>query len=357
MSARRSALHLLTLASITVLGGCQSPARHVAALLPSTELIHLHDTINSSTSDRATLYTSAIIAAAGPFDVALPSWNIDAPPEASFVVELRARSVTGAWSRWLHIGDWGDAVPPRAARTTKCLLGRVDVDVFTAVAPCDAVQLRVRAAGEMAAPLHIRRLVISLRRSEQQPDAGPWPISAEAVRLDVPFRNQVTGRTELLGRICNPASVAMLLTWHGLDTPVEVVAERCHDAAHDIYGGWPRAVQAAYTLGLPGYIHHLTTWGELRDHLAAGRPLVASIRVTRDYPELPYGAIGGHIVVITGLDAAGNVYLNDPAFTDAAKGQFRVPRAVMQEIWLRPGGVTYIFDSPRTAARPRHEGD
>jgi len=317
------------------------------------ELWVFADPVELRADGAAVVHAGRVITSRRPFQTVLPSWNVEVREGASFVVELRVRGAAGEWSQWLHVGDWGDEVPPLDERVTRCADGHVDVDVFIGDRPCTALQYRVRASG---AAVRLQRVALALVEAD---DATTWADGDDgvmpAVRLDVPFRNQVTDHPELLGRLCGPASLAMVLAYHGVDVPVGVVARLCHDPRHDIYGGWPRTVQAAHMLGLSGRVESVSDWSVVRCHLAAGRPLIAAVRVERDYDELPYGAIGGHLVVVTGLAVDGTVSINDPAFDTPERGRFGVPRAVMESIWLRQGGVALVLEGPAGAPAPRKD--
>lgn len=293
-------------------------------------------------------YTSPVVTPARPFDSVILSWNVDVPVGASFVVHLRVQTTAGEWSPWLHAGDWGADVPPLDERVVACAMGEVAVDVFEAATPCAALQYRVQATASKPVVVHLRRMAISLRLAEARDvdsdgDRTKTRPVAETVRLDVPFHNQVTPKAHRFGYICSPTSVAMVLAYWGVDTSVDAVADLCYDDAHQIYGGWPRAVQAAYTLGIRGYVTRISDWSEVAEHLAAGQPLIVSMQVRRDYPELPYGAVGGHLVVVTGLDADG-VYLNDSALRKPADGQYRIARHVLERVWLQENAVAYVLD-------------
>lgn len=303
------------------------------------------------------LYESPVIAAGRPFNEVLLSWNVDTPAGAGFCVELRiGRSADGLWSPYLYVGDWGDTLPP-AERLVTCPQGRIDVDYFRSPERFDRAQYRLRAVGHPDCPteLRIRRIAVCLSDltgippsvAPPEDPAAPAPPAAWQRRLPVPFRSQATDNPDHAGRICNPASVAMVLAYRGRDLPTAAVAAACHDPAHDIYGNWPRSIQAAYSLGLPGYATRLSDWAAVERLIAADQPLVITIRVNApgDLAGAPYRTTDGHVLVLTGFDADGNVAVNDPAARTAERGCLTYRRADLERVWMRErGGVAYVLE-------------
>jgi hypothetical protein len=136
----------------------------------------------------------------------------------------------------------------------------------------------------------------------------------------------------------------MLLAHRGIDRPTREVAERAWDPVHEIYGNWPRNVQAAYSLGVPGYVTRFVCWADVERMIAAGQPIIASIAVKEGQLHgAPYTQTAGHLLVITGFDDKGDVCVNDPAARDAETGQTVYKRAEMQTVWLDRGGTAYVL--------------
>lgn len=312
---------------------------------------------------------TGVIEAPFAFNEAVVSWNIDAPRGAGFEVELCVGR-NDNWSPWLFIGaDAGpDGTAPAFEKTTSFAHGAVDIDYFRSNQAFDRAQLRVRRSDTGPTP-RVARLAVcfsdTIRRDTNV--AVNQPTSADATaddwrkRLDVPFRGQTTSQPELAGRICSPASVAMVLAYYGVDRPTEVVAAACFDEAHDIYGNWPRAIQAAYNLGAAGYLTRISDWRDVERHIAAGRPLIASIRVKKpgDLRGAPYETTDGHLIVITGFTRDGQVCVNDSAAADAASGRLVYQRDDLENVWMRgSGGLTYVLtprDSTDTPLRATAE--
>lgn len=289
------------------------------------------------------------------FNEVLLSWNVATPPGTGFCVEMRVgRRVDDTWSPWLHVGEWADA-PPDTARQTQFDHGRIDVDYFRSDERFDRLQYRVLAASVtgQSQTLRIDRVAMCVSDLTGIPPALPRspacpPDSATAARrrLPVPFRSQITDRPELAGRICNPTSVAMVLAYRGVERPTGEVADACYDEKHEIYGSWPRSIQAAYAFRVPGYLTRFSDWAEVEQMIANDQPLVISIRL-REGDRLrgaPYRTTEGHLMVLAGFDESGDVHVNDPALTMPEEGCYTVPREDLETAWMRnTGGVTYVL--------------
>jgi uncharacterized protein YvpB len=288
-----------------------------------------------------------------PFRELLPSWNVEAPVGTAFVVELRVDAVgEGAWSPWMHVGDWGERklLPALLDRVVTCPGGRVDVDVFRGERTFAAAELRVRAFGRAEGPpVQVKR--ISACFSDRERAVAPLePLERRplGVVLDVPLRSQKSERAEIASRICSPTSVAMLLNFRGVNVPTIDVAARAYDAAHEIYGVWPRNVQTAYSYGVPGYVARFSDWGAVERAIAAGTPIVASIGVKKgQLAGAPYETTAGHLIVIVGFDAEGNCIVNDPASPALLLERRTYARRDMETVWMERGGTAYVLEARR----------
>lgn len=179
------------------------------------------------------------------------------------------------------------------------------------------------------------------------------------IELDVPTFSQRVQRPDIAGRICSPTSLAMVLAAYGVEPSagepsfvgrsfVEKVAERARDPRHDLYGNWPRNVQAAWSFGVPGYVTRFDDWNAVVRHFEAGRPVVASIGVEAgQLSGAPYASTAGHLIVLCGFDADGDVLVNDPAAEDAASVRRSYARSELDVVWLERGGTAYVLERPR----------
>ncbi len=304
-------------------------------------------------------FESAPIETAIKFNELILSWNIDTPPAAGFCVEVQVgRRFHGSWSPWLYVGNWGEAVP-KGDRVVRFDGGRIDVDYFTSDGRFDRFRYRVRSVAPAAEGtiLRVKRIAACVSDLTGHPDS--WtPVLHSPPRLDpqrwqrrlaVPFRSQFTRRPEIAGRICSPASLAMVLAFFGKEHATLDVADACQDPEHQIYGNWPRNIQAAFSLGVPGYVTRFSDWRDVEVSIAQGRPIIASIRFDRPgvISAAPYSTTDGHLIVICGFDAEGNVEVNDSAVGEPERGMLKYARIELEEAWFGgSGGVAYVLLPP-----------
>ena len=295
--------------------------------------------------------TSATVINAERFDEALVSANMEIPDGAGAAVDIQVGTTEGAgWSPWLRVASWGEpttgGTPQREFLDRESgTCGKVDVDYFTSSNHFGALRYRVRATTNK---VQVKRVSVCrtdsrgwlTRRTNWVPRAiGP---------IDVPFRSQKTPDASLSGRLCSPTSVAMVLAYRGVDAPIIEVAKRAHDANEDIYGNWPRNIQAAYALGVPGYLTRIDRWETVERCFHAGQPIIASIITSPgELVNAPYAKTAGHLIVLRGFDGRGGVYVNDPASPEAASGQLVYSIADLTNVWMyRTGGTAYILLDP-----------
>jgi hypothetical protein len=294
-------------------------------------------------------YESRVLEIPAGFNDALLSWNLDCPARAGCAVELRVgHKRDESWSPWMHVASSGDYdVGVEASMGDRDFIdGKIDVDYFTSSQLWDRVQYRIRARSDanfQRAELQVRRVVLCLsRRVDGVAPSSPAP--HEHARIAVPFRSQKAEKADIAGKICSPTSVSMVMAYRGVDKPTAEVAERIFDPVHEIYGNWPRAVQGAYSFGVPGYLARFSKWSDVENLIAAGQPLVISIAAKEgELTGAPYPKTDGHLLVLCGFDAQGDVLVNDPAAADATKGQTTYRREQLDKVWLARGGTAYVF--------------
>lgn len=300
----------------------------------------------------STLYTGAgrPIECARGFHDALVSFNADVPTDEGLRVELRVSPDRSGetWSSWLTLATWGNgsrfAAPVRTFVLPTGQAGKIDIDYFTAPRPHVYRRLQYRL---LATSPGVRADLVSVALDNER----GWIFrdtareTSEASDPGVPFRTQKTPDAALSGRLCSPTSVAMVLAHHGVDVPVATVAEIARDPEFDLYGNWPRNIQAAASLGVSGFLTRISNWSQVDALFDQGLPIIASIQVSKgELPEAPYESTGGHLIVLTGFTPEGDVRVNDPACGTEAEGRRVYSRKNLTNVWLsRTGGTAYVL--------------
>ncbi|MFZ4576423.1 MAG: C39 family peptidase [Phycisphaerales bacterium] len=276
----------------------------------------------------------------GPFSEAVPWWNLDLPDGKRASVWLRPGTKGDGAMRW---GPWMAAGGVNAGSSSPSAPPwRIDVD--TLVGPADAYEIRVESEGV------VRGGVVGLTASGPQRETITASCGSR-VEISVPFASQKTDDPSLAGRLCSPTSVAMVLAYYGEQHGVSEVAAAAHDPSADIYGNWPMNLQAAYRLSggkLRAEFRRFSGFAALRDLLERGTPVVISVRGS--IRGAPYSPTEGHLLVVTGMNARGDLLVNDPAFANAAAGCRCYRWEDLAVAWLvNAKGTAYVI-TPREGA-------
>ncbi|MEV4897182.1 C39 family peptidase [Nonomuraea sp. NPDC055795] len=295
----------------------------------------------------------------------VPSWTASAPEGSWIEVALQARLVSGEPTKWYVMGRWSEEPGRTSVPGQGDEHGDVAVDTFVAKAPVTACRVRVETHGAGA---RVRSLGVLASAIPHRPSVAPTPAgTAAAVELDVPRYSQRehTGHyPEWDGggaNWCSPASVAMVLAYWGSGpepadlswvTPgdpcpaVDHAARGMYDQSYQGTGNWPFSVAYAGRYGLDGFVTRLRSALELETLVRAGVPVITSLSFKEH--ELPGSgySTGGHILVVAGFTAVGDVVVNDPAVPEVRR---IYPRAAFENVWLRSsgsGGIVYVLHPP-----------
>ena len=212
-------------------------------------------------------------------------------------------------------------------------------DCFETRTPVSAAELHLQLTTRDGAPPRVGLLLGVRPRRLLVEDDG-----ATAPELEAPCLSQMCLDVAIARHVCSPLSVAMVLGRMGIATDPEAFARSTEHPDHRrLFGMWPLNLARAWRAGAAGMIRVFTRPAEVAALLAAGHPVVASIRFEEGaLPGAPLPRTGGHLVVLLGMDADG-VRVNDPAAPNDASVRRRYARKAFLEAWLADRGVGYVL--------------
>jgi Peptidase_C39 like family len=325
-----------------------------------------------------TRWTSPWVRPAHPFTQLIPSWNVVTPANTAVLVQARIHTPTGRYGAFKTVGLWAtrdNQLHRTSSGPQSGPLVRVDTDTLKAASGIsfDAYQLRIlplRVPGTTATPI-----VNSVNAVASRPATAKQPTSHRllgARELVVPRYSQMTHRGQYPrygggGEAwCSPTSLSMILGYYKrlptkanyawvsksyADPWVDHVARVVYDYGYSGTGNWP--FNTAYAANLTGsaFVTRLASLRGAERFIHAGIPLAASISFgSGGLDGAPISSTAGHLVVITGFTAAGNVVVNDPAAPTNASVRRVYDRGQFERAWqTKSAGTVYVV---RDAAHP-----
>lgn len=288
--------------------------------------------------------------AVGPFDELVGSFNAELP--AGSAAELRAQArVEGRWTPWYALARWEAGKGGRNLGEQKDEFGRVDVDTLVLAKPADAVRYRVEftQAGRKRPRLQRVALAMSLTSETPAPRSfspGPW-----VRELDVRPRSQVLEGEAYRQDICSPASLGMVLEFWGRRLPTRRIADAVldrRDPEAKRYGNWPLNIAYAAMHGVHGHVARLDGLAGLERELEAGRPVVVSVTFGEgELTGAPLKKTKGHLFVVCGFTADGDVIAKDPAGPTLEQVRRVYRRADFERAWsVKKRALAYLL-APR----------
>ena len=317
------------------------------------------------------------------------SWNADTPAGTWIQVELQGTYTTGTHTPWYVMGRWasGDAdikrttVDKQGDKTSSIWTDTFAIDDAAAGVLLRAYQLRltlyrdpagtaspvVRTVGAMSSHVPDRFTVT--------PSAGgiAWGTELAVPRYSQNIHSGHYPEYDGGGEAwCSPTSTEMVIEYWGRrpsaadtswvdptypDPTVNHAARMTYDYQYDGAGNWPfNTAYAATFAGLEGRVTRLHSLDELERFIAAGIPVVTSQSfLASELDGAGYGT-SGHLMVVVGFTADGDVIANDPASSSNEAVRNVYPREQFEQIWLRTkrttasggtgsgsGGVVYLI--------------
>jgi hypothetical protein len=210
-----------------------------------------------------------------------------------------------------------------------------------------ARQLRIRATlqdPKDRQPTRIRFLGVSVVNSSIPARGAGTAGPARGIVLSVPERSQLDYRNGEAW--CSPTSLSMILGFWArqsnrpeLDRSVPEIAAGVNDPCWPGTGNWSfNTAYAGSFRGLRAFVTRLSCVTELEPWVASGVPVAASVSNSVLKGEAQRN--DGHIVVVIGFDARGDVVLNDPGTRKAVRKI--VPRERFAAAWAHSRNTVYL---------------
>lgn len=317
------------------------------------------------------------------------SWNADTPAGTWIQIEMQGTYNTGDRTPWYVVGRWAasDADIKRATRNHQSdPWSTIRTDIFAIDDVDSGVLLRsyrlkltlYRAPGQAASP----RVFMLGAMSSHIPDRFTVAPSrggiAWGMELPVPPRSQMIHRGNYPtwgggGQVwCSPTSTTMVLAYYGrgpaaeetawitsgyTDPQVAHAARMTWDYAYRGAGNWPYNTAYAATFpDIDARVTRLHSLDELERFIRAGIPVVTSQSFLGSELDGSNYGTSGHLFVVVGFTADGDVIVNDPASSSNAEVRRVYQREQFEQIWLRTrryrangtvaggsGGIVYLI--------------
>ena len=383
---------IMTAASLVLASTILPPTAASAAQTPSSNVAY-HRFVSAPVtltipSGTAWTWTSPIFAPGFAFTELVASWNAGTAPTGLVEVDMQASPDGAYWTKWYVMGRW--TYDDTAFHRTSVGLqgdsdGTVAIDTFIAgKTPMTSYRLAVRLTRATAADpsptvTALGAMTSATPKTFAVPSARSYT-GAATLRHAVPQYSQeihagqfpeYDGGGEAW---CSPTSTSMVLAyWRKYpsaadmryipagyaDPQVDYAARYTFDYHYNGTGNWPFNTAYAARFGLDAFVTRLRSLDEAEAFIRAGIPLVASIAVDSNKLDgFLFKSSNGHLLVITGITAEGNVMANDPAATSDATVTRVYDRGQFEDAWLNhSGGIVYVIHPattplPATPAQP-----
>jgi Peptidase_C39 like family len=318
------------------------------------------------------------------FNELVASWNATTPDGTWIQVEMQPKLLDGHWAKWYILGRWSSS-DSDFHRTS--VGGQGDADGFVAIDtffakdhPAVAYRLRVtlfRRAGSSATPTLTRLSAVAMNLSNQKNQfPSATTMGGTTVDLGLPQYSQEIHHGDFPqydngGEAwCSPTSTSMVVRYWGpayqptpaeyqwvtdvlgLDHPdpwVDYTARAVYDYRYNGAGNWPFNTAYAASRGLVADVTALHSLAEAEPYIRAGVPLVASVAWSSNKLEGGIKSTNGHLMVIGGFTANGNVIAYDPASDTDALVRHVYDREQFERAWIpASGGIVYVIRTAGT---------
>jgi hypothetical protein len=294
------------------------------------------------------------------YQEAIASWNAFTPEGSWVEIQFRANYGTH-WSKWFILGIWASdssTIQRHSVRSQGDSDGFVAVDTFISSnkkEATNAFQLKFLLFSENGTAIPTVRnasVAYSTTAPKSANASNGNPLLWGKPPLSLPECSQMVYPDG--GEVwCSPTSTSMVLGhWNNdtatvsCETRVRAAVDGVFDWIYDGHGNWPFNTAYAATQGFEGYVARFTSLAKVEEFIDAGVPVVMSIAWDKgDLTNSYIDSTNGHLLVLVGFNAAGDLIVNDPASpSDGAAVQHIYLRAEFEPLWLEAsGGTVYLI--------------
>ncbi len=292
--------------------------------------------------------TSPETPAAFPFDQLLFSADALLPGGGSMEAEAQVKTEEG-WSGWFSFGRLGPE-GGASVKSQQTPFGRMDVDLLRLEKKASAYRYRVTLRSGEGSPASLRLAAVTYTDSTAPyvpAEAEARPAGFAPLAMELPAYSQMIQQVNYAGDICSPVSLSMVLTSLGVKAGPIDTAAAVRDAGENIYGNWFLNTAYAGSRGVYAFIARLNSLEDARAFLEAGAPVIASVTFgPGELENAPLLKTKGHLLVISGFTAKGDVIVHDPAAPDEKTVKRVYKRAQFAAAWLNNKlGTCYVVAS------------
>lgn len=330
-----------------------------------------------------------------PVNKLVASWQARTPGNSWIETQLQVKLTDGRQSGWYTMSKWAFAstVNPDGSITSQRGfaseqaddIGSVDQDTFWTNDNLFVQSYRVRAVMHSDGQQRpsVSQLAVTAADYLQSAETGTSPTTMRrTIDLPVPQLSQYVHNGEYLQfdnggpGWCSPTSVSMLLRYwrtgpsqrdiaslppdpkfdenHRADGDVDYAAFHIFDNGYPEKntGNWPLNTAYAASFGLDTSVRQYNSLQDIERWIQKGVPVVVTLRwdnkdadPTNNLDGSSIDKTPGHLMVIRGFTANGDVIANDPASPDGNQQVRHVyQRAQMEHLWLKTKhGTVYII--------------
>jgi hypothetical protein len=305
---------------------------------------------------------SPIHETAQPIYSLVASWNAQTPAGTWLQVHVRVLE-NNTWTHWYKLPMWASdfsAIQRHSIDDQWDTTGGIATDTFyTDVVPATAYQLSVTLFSTTASVSPtVSRMAVFASNEEStaptiEPDQNTW-----GTNLAVPQRSQMLPEYSGLeygggGRVwCSPTSTSMIMAYWAnvlhrpeLNQTVPNAARDTYDFTYEGTGNWPYNTAYAGSYGLKAFVTRFYSMSQIEQWIKKGIPLVIGLAYEKDeLPGTPIESSDGHLLVVRGFAANGDVITNDPAAASNEAVQITYNRAAIEKVWLKYSkGLVYVM--------------